>query len=231
MKNITIEFFHDVICSFCFPMSYRMRQLQKMMPEAKIVHRSFALAKTEHDFDEMFGSRTAAKAEIIGHWEHANQNDDLHRFNIAGMRQTDFPFPSSMKVLTACKAAYFTAGDTGYWDVFDALQSALFIQNRNIENLDIIHDCIRQSGIDFDQWAQHFNSSATKDAVEKDLLLAKQYGIRGVPHLVINGKHHISGAQTLDRIVNTILSTVDKQEQESFTGASCRFDDDQLNCD
>ena len=103
MSKVVIEFFHDVICSFCFPMSYRMRQLQVMMPEVQIVHRSFALAKSERDFDVMFGSRAAAKAEIMSHWEHANQNDDLHRFNIAGMRQTDFPFPSSMKVLTLAK--------------------------------------------------------------------------------------------------------------------------------
>lgn len=47
MSKITIEFFHDVICSFCFPMSYRMRRLQEMMPDVEIVHRSFALFKSE----------------------------------------------------------------------------------------------------------------------------------------------------------------------------------------
>lgn len=225
MNNVTIEFFHDVICSFCFPMSYRMRQLQKMMPEAQIVHRSYALVKSERDFDEMFGSRTAAKAEILGHWEHANQNDDLHRFNISGMRQTDFPFPSSMKVLTACKAAFFTAGDFGYWEVFDALQNALFIQNLNIEELDIIHDCIKQSGIDFAKWEQYFDSDDTKEAVEKDFLLARQYGVTGVPCLIINGKYQISGAQPLAQIILAIRNTVEKQEQTSTTGASCRLDD------
>ena len=78
VKKIVVEFFHDVICSFCFPMSYRMRKLQEMMPEIEIVHRSYALVKSERDFDRMFGSRKAAKEEIIGHWEHANKNDDLH---------------------------------------------------------------------------------------------------------------------------------------------------------
>ena len=70
MNNIKVEFFHDVICSFCFPMSYRMRQLQMMMPDIEIVHRSFALVKSEHDFDRMFGSRDEAKSEILEHWEH-----------------------------------------------------------------------------------------------------------------------------------------------------------------
>lgn len=151
MNKVTIEFFHDVICSFCFPMSYRMRKLAGMMPEVEVVHRSFALVKEEYDFDRMFGSRAAAKNEILSHWEHANQNDDLHRFNIQGMRQTNFPFPTSMKGLIACKAAFFVGGDAAYWDVFDALQNALFVQNRNIGEQNVIDDVIRETDIDFNQ--------------------------------------------------------------------------------
>ncbi|MCW2277243.1 DsbA family oxidoreductase [Heliophilum fasciatum] len=231
MNKVTVEFFHDVICSFCFPMSYRMRQLQKMMPEVQIVHRSYALVKSERDFDEMFGSRAAAKAEILSHWEQANQNDDLHRFNISGMYQADFPFPTSLKALTACKAAYFTAGDAGYWDVFDALQHALFVQNRNIEERDIINDCIRQSGIDFATWEQHYNSDDTKEAVEKDLILAKQYGVHAVPCLIIEGKYRISGAQPLAQIIQAIGSAVETQEQTPPAGASCRLDGSKIKCD
>lgn len=47
MNRIEIEFFHDVICSFCFPMSYRMRQLKEMMPDVTIKHRSFALVRSD----------------------------------------------------------------------------------------------------------------------------------------------------------------------------------------
>jgi len=205
-----------------------MRQLQKMMPEAQIVHRSYALVKSERDFDMMFGSRAAAKNEIMSHWEQANQNDDLHRFNIYGMQKAEFPFPSSMKVLTACKAA---AGDAGYWDVFDALQNALFVQNRNLEDSDIINECIRQSGIDFAKWEQHYNSGDTKEAVEKDLILAKQYGIEGVPCLIIDGKYRISGAQPLAQIIQAIRGAAENQEKTSSEGAACRLDGGKINCD
>ncbi len=204
MNQVTIEFFHDVICSFCFPMSYRMRQLQKMMPEVQILHRSYALVRSVGDFEMMFGSRAAAKEEIMSHWEHANHNDDLHRFNISGMRKADFPFPSSMKGLLACKAAYFAASDAAYWDVFDNLQNALFVQNRNIDDDAVIGDCIRKSGIDFASWLKHYHSEETKEAVEKDFLLVKQYGIQGVPALVINGSRQISGAQPLSKIIEAI---------------------------
>lgn len=204
MRPVTIEFFHDVICSFCFPMSFRMRQLVKMMPEVKLIHRSFALIKTGDDFEEMFGSREAAKKEILNHWEQANQNDVLHRFNIAGMQKETFAFPTSMKALVACKAAYFAAGTAGYWDVFDALQSALFVQNKDIGEMRIINECIRQSGVDFVKWERHYSDGVTMEEVEKDLLLAEQYGIEAIPCLIINGTYRINGAQSLAQIAKAV---------------------------
>ncbi|WP_128424949.1 DsbA family oxidoreductase [Gudongella oleilytica] len=212
MSKITIEFFHDVICSFCFPMSYRMRRLKEIMPDVEIVHRSFALVKEEKHFDLMFGSRAKAKDEILGHWEHANHNDDLHRFNIEGMRQSDFPFPTSMKALTACKAAYYVGGDQVYWDVLDALQYALFVQNRDVGSQDVIEEVVKETGIDFESWKLYFSDKNTLEEVEKDLSLADLYGIRSIPHLVINGRFRVSGAQSISNIVRSIEEV--KQEMK-----------------
>lgn len=234
MQKVTVEFFHDVICSFCFPMSYRMRQLAKMMPEVEIVHRSFALVRDDSDFDRMFGSREAAKEEIMSHWDHANKNDDLHRFNIEGMRQTDFLFPSSMKGLITCKAAFFTAGDAAYWDVFDGLQNALFVQNRNIEDQEVIDEVVMETGIDFEQWKQHYLNPATKDAVESDFYLVSQYNISSVPTLIINGKHRVNGAQPLPKIINAIYKAseeVEEEEKDNTGLGVCKFDGDKFVCD
>lgn len=231
MKTITIEFFHDVICSFCFPMSYRMRQLQEKMPEVEIVHRSYALVKSPHDFDLMFGSREAAKDEILKHWEHANQNDDLHRFNLAGMRQANFVFPTSMNALLACKAAYFMADNTGYWDVFDALQRALFVQNRNVEAQDVIDDCVIEAGIDFAEWERHYHSNHAKEAVEKELRLAEAYRIHSVPCLVINGEYRVDGALSLPQILQAVSSASGTKEERQPSGASCRLDGGKIACD
>ena len=96
-----VEFFHDVICSFCFPMSYRMRKVAKKYPKLDIVHRSFALGWEKEQFVQMFGSHEAVKPEVMHHWESANQNDDEHRFNIEGMKEQDFLFPTSTHSGTA----------------------------------------------------------------------------------------------------------------------------------
>lgn len=231
MEPIKIEFFHDVICSFCFPMSYRMRQLKKEMPEVEIIHRSFALVKDPEDFTPMFGSREKAKEEILSYWFHANQNDELNRFNIEGMKQTNFLFPSSMNGLLASKAAYFIGGDDLYWDVFDALQRSLFMENKNIEDVAVIEEVIESLSIDLVTWRRQFASRETLNAVMDDLKLAQDYQLRSVPSLIIEGKYTISGAQSLEKI-KSVLNEVKLQKTlaEVENGASCNFTDGKFEC-
>lgn len=212
--NIQVEFFHDVICSFCFPLSYRMRQLVEKMPHVDIIHRSFALVREPSDFDRMFGSRDRAKAEIVNHWRAANANDDLHRFNIPGMEDAQFLFPSSMNALRAAKAAWFVGGEASYWDAFDALQSALFMHSQNIEDENVIRSAIKTAGIDLAEWSKHYESDAAAAAVLEDLSRAEQYGLRGVPALIVNGEHLISGAQPLSAIEQALAKI---SEQMSLT--------------
>lgn len=203
---IKIEFFHDTICSFCFPMSYRMRKLKEQMPEVKIIHRSFALAKEPQNLGQMFGTREKAKEEVLMHWQDANSNDDLHRFNIEGMKKTDFLFPYSLPALLACKAAYFIGGDDLYWDVFDRLQSALFVDNQNIEEITVIEKVIQSCHINLEDWRKYFYDAQTNQEVEKDIQLAERYGIHSVPCLIVNETHKISGAQPLEAIMQAVKS-------------------------
>lgn len=209
-----IEFFHDVICSFCFPMSYRMRQLKEKNPEIEIIHRSFALVPEVEAFDMMFGSREAAKDEIMNHWEQANKNDDLHRFNIEGMRKSNFLFPTSKPSLRAVKAAEKIGGNDLAWDAFDALQNALFVENKNIDDLEVMKEALSTVNLDLDKWQVAFDSPRSLEEVNAELELAKSYGISGVPFVVINGKYGINGAQPLAQI-EALLAKVEEEEKKS----------------
>lgn len=233
----TIEFFHDVICSFCFPMSYRMRQVQKEMPELNIIHRSFALARDEEDHVQMFGSRENAKNEILSHWVHANQNDDLHRFNIEGMKKANFLFPTSMNALLAAKAAGVVGGETGYWAIFDALQTGLFVESQNIEDIAVIESIVKTSSIDFEQWQQAFIDPATFALVEDDFRIANAYQLTGVPALIVNGKYLINGAQPMDQIIQAIQTIKEKEtpiidviENSHSENGSCNLEDGKWVC-
>ncbi|WP_152522320.1 DsbA family oxidoreductase [Metaclostridioides mangenotii] len=210
MKKITIEFFHDVICSYCFPMSYKMRRLAKENPDIEIIHRSFALVNSMEDFKLMFGSREAAKGEIVPHWEHANQVDELHRFNIEGMLKQDFPFPISMPALYAVKAAGILGGQLAYWDMFDNLQHAFFVESKNVEENEVIYECVKKAGLNFDEWKNSYDSDQVKGDVEEDFKLVHKYGIDVVPTLIINGKYKISGAQPYDDLLKAINKITDE---------------------
>lgn len=197
---IKIEFFHDVICSFCFPMSARMRRIAKKYNNIEIKHRSFALAWEPGDFIRSFGSREAVKPEVVGHWIQANMNDEEHRFNIEGMYKTDFNFPISKPGLKAAKAAGLIGGDDVYWDVFDRIQHKLFVENKNVEDIAVLEEAVKETGIPFENWRAQYEKNETEKAVLADIELAQAYGVNSVPTLVINQKYSIIGAQSQEAI-------------------------------
>lgn len=233
-----IEFFHDVICSFCFPMSNRMRQIVKKYPRINVTHRSFALGWEREQFIQMFGSHEAVKPEVLNHWEQANKNDDLNRFNIEGMKEQDFLFPTSKNGLKAAKAAGILRGQDAYWEVFDAIQQTLFVDNRDISEVEVLADVVNQTSIDLDAWKTQFNKPETEQAVLEDLNLVQSYGIQGAPALVIEGKYLISGAQPQEVIEETI-EKIAKEEGLQLTGLqmmgsdaeACRVVDGNWQCD
>jgi predicted DsbA family dithiol-disulfide isomerase len=237
---IKIEFFHDVICSFCFPMSARMRRLADKYNNIEIIHRSFALGWEAEDFIRSFGSRESVKPEVLNHWEHANQNDDEHRFNIEGMRQTNFNFPISKPGLKAAKAAGLVGGDAMYWNVFDRVQNKLFVENKNIEDIATLEEAVKETSVPFEDWKAQFENEETEKAVLADLQLAQAYGVHSAPTLVINQKYAISGAQSQEVIEKT-LTRISKEAgvplnklqtlQTGDTSGSCSIIDGKWKCD
>jgi len=234
-----VEFFHDVICSFCFPMSYRMRKVADKYPKLDITHRSFALGWSEEQFIQMFGSHEAVKDEVLNHWDHANQNDDLSRFNIKGMKQENFLFPTSKLGLTAAKAAGIIGGQSAYWEVFDGIQNALFVESRDIADTEVLETIVQETSIPFEDWKEQFENPETEQAVLEDLKLVQSYGIQGAPALVVEGKYLISGAQPQEVIEETLEKIADEEDLKltglqmmgSDDANACRMVDGQWVCD
>lgn len=194
---VQIEFFHDIICSFCFPMSYIMRQLAAKRKDIQIIHRSFALAWNEEDYVRMFGSREAVTSNVTPHWERANALDELHRFNIDGIQKADFLFPLSKKPLLAAKAAGMVGGEDAYWDAFDAIQHQFFVMSQNIEDDLVLENAIRETGIDIERWRRSFLSSECEEKVRQDFELVQKYGIFSVPTLIVDGEYRLDATLSL----------------------------------
>jgi predicted DsbA family dithiol-disulfide isomerase len=212
MEKIQIEFFHDVLCAWCYAISPRVRRLAKEYP-VEIVHRCFALALTPNAIVEVFGSKESGKKEILDHWRAANENDDAHRINADLMEKRDFDYPYSIPGLLACKAAEVIGGQNAHWDIFDRIQKAHLTECRNIADFEVLLDCAKDVDLDIKVWQKAYDDGKTLEKVYSDINKASEYGINGVPTLMANGKYKLVGAQKYGKIKSWIEKII-KRENE-----------------
>lgn len=204
MQTIHIDFFHDVLCAWCYALSPRLRRLVQDYPSIEVDHHSFALAPSKRSLSSMFGDKTQAKQEILNHWRAANANDDEHRINAELMVTRDYEYPYSMPGLIACKAAEVLAGSKGHWDYFDRVQKAHLTECRNIVERDVLVSCAKDVGLDTQKFEALLDDPSTAQAVQKDIDLAEELGINSVPTLIINDKWLVSGAIHYEELKNAI---------------------------
>lgn len=156
------------------------------------------------------------------------------------MRQSDFNFPISQPGLKAAKAAGLIGGDSMYWDVFDRIQNKLFVENKNIEDVAILEEAVKETSISFADWKAQFESDETEKAVLADLQLVQAYGVNSAPTLVINQKYVIAGARSQEEIEN-LLARVSEEDGIPLNklqslpadkmGGSCTIVDGKWYCD
>jgi len=181
-----------------------MRRLVAEFPEIEVIHRSFALASDADRLVEMFGSKEAAKREILNHWRNANENDDEHRIHTEDMALRTFDYPYSMPGLLACKSAELQGGQLAHWNMFDRIQKAHLVETQNIADFNVLLQCADEVGLDTERFKNDFESDATLDAIYQDSYRAKELGVNAVPSLLINGRKLLSGAHKYETLKELI---------------------------
>lgn len=181
---LIVDFFHDVVCGWCYVMSPRLRQVAAEL-DIEVRHRSFVLQDSRERIVQAFGTMEKAKTEILGHWEACAKQDDEQRIDIEGMRAESFEYPSGLAGALACQAAHIIGGDAAHWDYFDAVQNAHLSQHRNIGNRSVLLDIAVDLGFARDVFASRMNSEAADNRVQADRDEARKLGIRSIPTLIV----------------------------------------------
>jgi predicted DsbA family dithiol-disulfide isomerase len=195
-NKITIEFFHDVLCAWCYALSPRIEKLKDAFGDkVEIIHRSFALAPEPNSISQIFGSKEQGKKEILKHWRAANQNDDEHRIKVELMATRQFDYPYSTPALLACKAAELQGGNAMHAKMFNRLQKAHLTECLNINDFEILLQCANDIGLNVTQWGKDFESHKVRQMLDDDQYRAYQYKINSVPTLIANQKYKLTGAQ------------------------------------
>jgi len=180
--------------------------------EIEIYHHSFALAKEKINLAQMFGDKERAKKEILNHWKAANENSDEKNINYELMATRTHDYPYSMPGLIACEAAAIMGGEEAHWDYFDRIQKAHLTECLDITQEDVQLMCARDIGLDEEKFKQLISDENTIKLVEKDLKLAREWGITAVPSLVLNERYLISGAQKKEYLKQQFLKVVNEED-------------------
>ena len=183
--RLTLDFFHDVVCGWCFNLSPRLRSLTQVF-DLDVRHHTVVLQDSPARVAAVFGSAAAAKATILGHWAAcAAASDDPARFAIDRMRAAPFDYPHGLPAALACQVAQQLGGHDGHWRLFDALQSAHLGEARNIADAAVLVDVAASAGFDADRFREGLTDARTHRAVDDDRALAQRLQVRAVPAVLV----------------------------------------------
>lgn len=181
-----LDFFHDVVCGWCYVMSPRLRQVAGELG-LRVRQRSFVLQASRAEMVARFGSMEQAKQTILGHWEACAQHDDTQRIDIEGMRRESFEYPSGLAGALACQAAQMLEGDEAHWNLFDAIQHGHMSAHRNIGDAEVLLDIATHTGFERNAFARCMESAEALNMVHQDLALARRLGLRSIPSVIAPG--------------------------------------------
>ncbi|KUJ76868.1 disulfide bond formation protein DsbA [Ruegeria marisrubri] len=185
MASLTIDFFHDVVCCWCFNISSRMRDLAVEF-ELDIRHHTFVLQASRAEMAARWGTPEQARETILCHWDVCRQVSDRPELvDIDAMRAAPFDYPHGLTAAVGCKAAERLGGQAAHWDMFDRLQSAHLTDARNIADPEVVLEAAGALGFDTAHFAEVFNAPATVQAVETDRQRARSLQVQSVPTLII----------------------------------------------
>lgn len=185
MRRLTIDFFHDVVCCWCFNISSRMRSLAEEF-DLDIRHRTFVLQASRAEMAERWGTPEAARKTILEHWADCRQVSDRPELvDIDAMRAAPFDYPHGRIAALGCKAAERLGGQAAHWDMFDCLQRAHLTEARNIADPQSVHHAARSLGYEAAEFAEVFDDPATAQAVESDRQHARSLQVRSIPTLIV----------------------------------------------
>lgn len=185
MAALTLDFFHDVVCCWCFNISSRMRKLASEF-DLEIRHRTFVLQASRAEMAARWGTPEAARETILGHWAVCREASDRPELvDIDAMRAAPFDYPHGKIAALGCKAAERLGGQAAHWDMFDRLQRAHLTEARNIADPEVVLQAARELGFEAGAFAEVFDDPTTATAVEADRHYARVLQVRSVPTLIV----------------------------------------------
>lgn len=173
-KPVKLLYFTDPICSSCWGIEPQLRKLkQEYGAYFDIEYRMGGLLKS---WKEYGGSDVNGPQSVAQHWEEASA---FYNMPIDGDVWNEDPLHSSYPPAIAFKAAQLQGSHKA--DQFlRRIKEMVFTEKKNITKLEHLVQAAKDAGLDHIQFKFDYRNRA-KQLFEDDLLMAKEWGVRGFP--------------------------------------------------
>jgi predicted DsbA family dithiol-disulfide isomerase len=202
----------DIACPWCF---IGKRKFEAGVASAgipvEVEYHSFELSPgTPAEFD---GPHVAFLAEHVGVGE-AQAHAMLDR--VAGIAESvglhyDYDALQTTNTLLGHQLIHYAKERGRQSEMKERLMKAYFEEGRHVGRIPELADLAAEVGLDRDDVVRSLEAGEYRDAVQADIALAGELGIRGVPFFVLDGKYGISGAQESTTFANALRQVAEER--------------------
>jgi predicted DsbA family dithiol-disulfide isomerase len=210
-----IQLWSDFACPWCALGVYRLDLARQQFDHGDaitVVHRSFELdprapARREQTMSELLALKYGMSHEQV----HAGHERLTSLGSEAGM-EFNFDRIQVGSTFDAHRLAQAARGTAAEDAVIKGLFAAYFTEGRLLSDHEVLLEVATSAGLDRATAAAALESEAHGEDVRADEATARELGITGVPHYVINGKWAIPGAQDVETMVLALQRAWDRSE-------------------
>ena len=168
----------DPMCSWCWGISPQLNKLQHEAEQSGIGYRIVVGGLRPGGGDEW---NEKFKDFLKHHWEEVNQRSGQPFGNtLFDLAQFDYDTEPSCRAVVAARRLDPEIESR----FFEWTQHHFYVQNEDPKNVEFYRPICKELNLDFDKFAQLFQSDEIKQATQAEFNLNRQWGVRGYPTVI-----------------------------------------------
>ena len=214
---ISVDIISDVMCPWCYVGKRRFEKALALQPDTKVdvKWRPYQLDPTiprdgvdrQEYLNKKFGGEERAR-QIYQAIVEAGELEDIP-FAFDKIKRS----PNTLNAHRLIRWA-FTPGLQD--QMVEHLFKLYFIEGADIGDQDVLLDAARHVGMDMEILTGLMATDADTDLVEKEIALAREMGVQGVPCFIVANKYAVMGAEQPDVIAHALgLASEEQSKQEN----------------
>lgn len=108
------------------------------------------------------------------------------------------------------------AEEKGFGEPYhEAMFKAHFIEDRDFGDVEVLGDLAVEIGLDREEFSAAIEKDLYSEQVDQDVTQAHNYGIQGVPGIIIEEKYFVSGAQPFEALKEIVQKVKDAESNNA----------------